>query len=121
MFAAAATFAQMVFDAALHTAKWLATKVFIVAAIAIVLPWALKGVLIWGFEYFVEYGREFSSLLLGYINTLSGDAVTIDVSLTGIGGYLAQQTGLIDYAAIIFSGWGIFWVIAVLAKTPGRI
>lgn len=119
MFAAAATFAQMAFDAAILAAKWLATKALMLALMMLVLPWVLKGVIIWAWQYFATYGREIASYTLELIGGLMGDAgVAIDINLTGIGGYMAIQTGLIDYSAIIFTGWGLYWVIAVLAKTP---
>ncbi len=124
MFAAAAIFAQMVFNASIQAAKWLATKAFVVAILAIVLPWVLKGFFIWAFEWIAAYGIDMVSAIIDYINSYlsqSSMQTQIDINLTGVGGYLAVKTGLIEYASIIFTGWGIYWVIAVLAKTPRMV
>lgn len=118
MFAAAATVAQMVFDLSVQTARWLATKVFIVALMATLLPWVLKGLFIWGFEYFVTYGRDIAQYVITAISAMMPEgSYDVNIELSGIGGYLAIQTGLIDYCSIIFTGWGLYWVIAILAKT----
>jgi hypothetical protein len=121
MFAAAATFAQMIHDDLVTFAVWLASKVFIVAIMAIMLPWILKGVFIWGFEYFVVYGREIANYILSSISSVTAGQYDFSIPLSGVGGYLAIQTGLIDYCSIIFTGWGIYWVIAVLAKSAPRL
>lgn len=121
MIDAAATIAQTFWFSLVYAARWLATKTLIIFLLMVVLPWVLKGILIWGFEYIVAYGREWGDLFMGLIGSLIGEAASTDVSvsLTGVGGFLAVKTGLIDYASIIFSGWGVYWVVAVLAKTPG--
>jgi len=122
MFAAAATVAKMFLDVSIHAAKWIAQKTLIVAVLAIVLPWVLREAMYWGFEYITVYGRSMAEQIMGYLNTLIGSAgVEVNIHLTGVGGYLAIQTGLIEYSSIIFTGWGLYWVVAVLAKTPTRI
>lgn len=119
MFAAAATVAQMLFDGAIHVARWLATKALIIAIMAIVLPWILREIIIWLFKYSETYGYTIYQLVNSYLSSfLSGSDVVIDLELTSIGGYLALQTGLVDYCSIIFTGWGIYWVVCVLAKVP---
>jgi hypothetical protein len=119
MFAAAATVAQMFFDSAVATAKWLATKTFLLYLIMVVLPWALKPVFIWAFEYIVAYGREYVNIFTQYIgSTLESHGVVLDIQLTGVGGYLASRTGLIEYASIIFSGWGLYWFVCVFSRVP---
>jgi hypothetical protein len=117
MFAAAATVAQMAFDAAVISAKFLATRVLLIALMGTMLPWVLKGVYIWGFEYLVTYGSKISDYMLSQISSATAGNFDVNIHLTGIGGYLAEVTGLIDYCSIIFTGWGIYWVVAVLAKT----
>jgi hypothetical protein len=121
MFAAAAIVASKVYDAAVMAAQWLAMRAFVIAIIAIMLPWVLRGVLGWGFNWMVTYGKEITSLIMDYINTATSGNVAVDIDLTGLGGYLAYHTGLLDYASIIFTGWGLYWVIAILAKTPRTI
>jgi hypothetical protein len=119
MFAAAATVAQMIFDGSIRVAQWLATKVFILSIVTIVLPWVLRYVLIWAFEWISIYGREVMTLIMTQISSLTGAAnIDIDINLSGVGGYLAAQTGLIEYCSIIITGWGLYWVVAILAKTP---
>jgi hypothetical protein len=123
MFAAAAIFAQMAYDAAKEAARWLATKTFVIVIIMVVVPSALKGVLLWLFDWLFTYGRDIASYLLSMMQSeiqASGMAESFAFQLTGPGGYLAIQTGLIDYASIIFTGWGVYWVVAVLAKMPTR-
>lgn len=117
MFAAAAIFAQMVFDKACDVAKFIATRALLLSLLAIGLPWVLKGVLMWGFDWVLTYGRVFGDQIMSYISAQAGSQ-TIAIHLSGIGGYLAEQTGLIDYCAIIITGWGLYWTVAVLAKTP---
>lgn len=123
MFASAAVFMQTFWLAAQEAAKWLATKALILAIMMLVLPFVLKGVIIWGFEWFAAYGREAFGMVMGAVGSLIGSSGEVvqssTLQLTGIGGYLAIQTGLIDYASIIFTGWGLYWIVAVLAKTPG--
>jgi hypothetical protein len=116
MFAAAATVAQMAFDLAVQTAKWLATKVFIVALMATLLPWVLKGFFVWAFEYFQIYGGDILQYFMDSISQVTGGSIDVNIELTGVGGYLATQTGLIDYCTIIFTGWGLYWVISVLSR-----
>ena len=116
MFAAAATFVEMAFNASLAAARWLATKALMVSLLAIVLPWVLKGFFIWGFDYFMTYGREIAGYLMNQLSTMTAGSYDIHIPLSGVGGYLAIQTGLIDYSSIIFTGWGIYWFIAVLPR-----
>ncbi len=119
MFAAAATFAQMVYDGAVRLAQFIATKALILAIMMLVLPWVLKSVMVWAFQYFTVYGRDIANYMMSFMSdALAGSGVAVDINLTGVGGYLAIMTGLIDYSAIIFTGWGLYWVVAVLAKTP---
>lgn len=120
MFAAAAIVLQTAFRASLEAAKFLATKALMVAIIAIVLPWAIKPVFIYAFEWIVKYGRTYGDLIMGFINSQTSTAgIDLNLTITGVGGFLAEQTGLIDYCSIIISGWGIYWTLAILAKTPG--
>lgn len=122
MFAAAAIVGEMLMNGGIAFARWLATKAFIIACMAIILPWVLKGVLSWAFEWIVAYGMEFFDYIMTFIRSMAGDAnIDIDINLTGVGGYFAVQTGLLDYASIIFTGWGIYWIIAILAKTPKAV
>ncbi len=122
MFAAAATFAQMVYDGAVRLAQFIATKALILAVMMLVLPWVLKKVMIWAFSYLTTYGRDIAEYVMSFMSGAIAEAgVEVNINLTGVGGYLAIMTGLIDYSAIIFTGWGLYWVIAVLAKTPRMI
>jgi len=126
IFGAAATVAQMVFDGAQRVAMFLARKVLLLAALTIVLPWVLKGFLIWSMDYIIVYGRDYVTFMHSFVqDILSSSDVTssfasgaVDFEITGIGGYLAMQTGLIDYCSIIITGWGLYWTVAILAKTP---
>ena len=124
MFAAAAIVSQTIFNAALAVAKWLATKAFIVACLTIVLPWVLKGFFMWGFNWIATYGREIAEYLMSILQSqVSSMGMDIDITLVGPGGYIAQMVGLPEYASIIFTGWGIYWYIAVFAKASplGRV
>jgi len=119
MFAAAAIVARWVWDAAVIVAKWLALKVFMLACLAVVLPWVLRGFFVWGFDWLTNYGSE----ILGFFTTAmqeqiaaAGMDASINLELTGIGGYFALKTGLIDYIAIISTGWGLYWMVAFLSK-----
>jgi hypothetical protein len=119
MFAAAAIIAQSFFHAAIEAAKWLATKAFILALMAIVLPWVLKPVLMWFFDYIITYGRQWTEFITGSVgNMVQASGVDLTYQIGGVGGYLATQTGLIEYASIIMTGWGLYWTVAILAKTP---
>ena len=117
MFAAAATFAQMVFDSARQVALWLATKVFVLAILTIVLPFVLRGVLIWFFKFLQTYGSSIFSFFQESISGVVQQAgIETHLELTSVGGYLALQTGLIDYCSIIFTGWGLYWFVVIYPK-----
>lgn len=119
IFGAAATVMQTFWMAAMEAAKFLATKALMLSIIAIVLPWAIKPVIIWAFEYIVKYGRDILSFFQSEVGqVVASSGMDLSYQLTGVGGFLAIQTGLIDYASIIFSGWGLYWAVAILAKTP---
>jgi len=118
VFAAAATFLQMALDVAVVAAQWIALRAFVIAIMMIVLPWVLRGALAWGFNWMVTYGRGISTMLLSYIQSATNGNVDVNIDLTGVGGYLAYQTGLLEYSSVIFTGWGLYWIVAVLAKTP---
>jgi hypothetical protein len=117
MFAAAATVAQMAFDLSVQIAKWFATKVLLISLLAIFFPFVMKGLFIWGFKYLITYSRVISEFVMDSVFIATQGTYEVNIELSGVGGYLAIQTGLIDYCAIIFTGWGLYWVIAVLAKT----
>lgn len=118
MFAAAAIVAQTIWQASVEAAKWLATKTLIIAVIMVLLPSAMKAVFLWGFDYIVVYGQQWADLFKSYIESQIGSqGLDLTIQFSGIGGYLAVQTGLIDYISILSAGWAIYWVVAVLAKS----
>jgi hypothetical protein len=118
MVAAAVLMARWVWDATLIAAQWIATRAFILAILAIGLPWVLKGVLVYAWNWFAEYGRGVATFFMDTISGYTSSAgLDIDIQLTGVGGYIASQVGLVDYASIIFTGWGLYWLVAVLAKS----
>jgi hypothetical protein len=129
MLAATATILQTVYQSAQALAVWLAGKVLIIALLMVVLPFVVKGIIIWMFEYMTTYGLEIAAWVSTFIaDQIEGSGLlgpggqtAMEVPLSGIGGYLAIQTGLIDYCSIIFTGWGLYWTIAVLAKTTPRL
>jgi len=124
MFAAAVLVARWIWDAVQKAALWIATKTLIILLLAIVMPWVLRKFFIWGFDFLTKYGTEYA----GYITTQIGDALTsaglqtnIDLELTGVGGYIALKTGLIEYISIITVGWGLYWVIVFTIKSGRKI
>lgn len=120
MFAAAAIVAQMAYDGALFLARWIATRLFFLALITTVLPWVLKGVYVWGFDYLMTFIKTSSSFVFDSISTYTQGSYDFDVTLTSVGGFLAVQTGFIDYCSIIITGWGIYWFIAIFPRRlPG--
>jgi hypothetical protein len=122
MVAAAVLAARWVWDAAVMVAQWLAQKVFIVAVMAILLPWVLKGVFVWVFNWFAAYGRDIAQFITSQVSTQIANAgVAIDIQMTGVGGYIAEMTGLVDYASIIFTGWGLYWYVCILSKSARMI
>lgn len=122
MFAAAAIVAKWVWEAALEVARWLAFKIFIVAVLVTVAPWVLKKVFIWTWDYGQGFILEMIGYVMSTINSyLVSAGIDVNINLTGVGGYLAIQTGLIDYAQIIFAAWGIYWTISLLSKVMGMI
>ena len=117
MHAALAIIYQTTIGVALAIARFIAFKVFILLILLIVLPYVLKKLFIWGMEYFQEYGHVISGYFSDLINTITGGEIEISMQLTSVGGYLAIKTGLIEYCAIIITGWGIYWTIALMSKT----
>lgn len=117
MFAAAAIVSRWIWDAVMYLARWTAVKLFVMGVLAIVLPWVLKGVLLWFWDFVSSYVFEFVGWVFGYISQAIADAgIDISINLTGVGGYLATQVGLIDYCSIIIAGWGLYWMVVLTTK-----
>lgn len=115
MFAAAATVAQTVWMAFVEVAKWLAMKTLVVGLLAIVLPWVLRHFLLWAIDFFAEYADVIFGALEGGISSLLQTTGYDDfaIHINSVGGFLAHQTGLIDYCSIIFTGWGLYWTVGL--------
>jgi len=124
MVAAAVLVARWIWDAVQKAALWIATKALIILLMAIVLPWVLRKFFIWGFDFLTKYGAEAASYITSQIGdalTSAGIQTTVDLELTGVGGYIALKTGLIEYISIITVGWGLYWVIVFTLKSGRKI
>lgn len=97
--------------------RWAATKIIAISLLTIVLPWVLKDSIQW----FWKVGESYRSTITEYVNqiianNLGGIAYNTTISLTSVGGYIANQIGLADYASILISGWSICWMIKILSR-----
>lgn len=124
MFAAAAIVAQSVWMAAMEVAKFIATRIMLIYILTLILPWILKSYFIYIIKFLETYGGKITS----YLGDMVGQATAgtpyegiIDIHLNSVGGYLAEQIGLIDYCSIIISGYAIAWVINMGRIAAGTI
>jgi len=116
MFAAAATLAHMALDISISVARWVSMRLLVVGLLTVILPRVLKGVFIWGFQYIERYGMVMVSHLMSTISQNSGESFDINMQLTGVGGYIANQIGLIDYCTILITNWGLIISISFLIR-----
>lgn len=97
--------------------KWAAAKLLLIAALTIVLPWVLKDVLIWFWTVGAEYRATIMSAINDQIATVAGQAgIDATLSITSVGGYIAQQIGLDTYFSILVSGFIICWSLKFISK-----
>lgn len=90
--------------------RWVIWKLFVLGCLVTVVPWLFKDGMNW-FWHVTETQRE---TIYQYFNSytstlLSGIDPNVVVKITSVGGYIANQIGLPDYAAIIVTAWGICW------------
>jgi hypothetical protein len=122
MFAAAAIFARWAWDSAMLIARWAAVKVLVTAILVTIVPWVLKNHMVWIYDLGYNFFTQIMSFVFGLFNQIIANAgIDIDINLSGVGGYIAGQVGLDDYALIIFSGWGIYWSIIIASKAFSMI
>lgn len=105
--------AMMWFAGAL-IARWLVFKLFIIGCLVVVLPWVLKN----GVTWFWDVTDTTRSQIAEYANTvlstlLSGIDPNIVINISSIGGYIANQIGLVEYASILVTAFGICWGIKI--------
>lgn len=98
-------------------ARWLVIKLFIIGCLVVVLPWVLKDGINWFWDA-TNSSRQtvmehFTSILNQQLSGINSDVI---IHLTSIGGYIANQIGLQDYATIIVTTWGICWGYKIGAK-----
>lgn len=91
-------------------ARWLVIKIFIIGCLVVVLPWVLKN----GVSWFWDVSDTARSQLAQYTNDLLGTLLSgidpnIVINISSIGGYIANQIGLVDYASILVTAFGICW------------
>jgi len=119
MFAAAVLVAQSIWSAAKAAALWIATKALVLYCLVFILPWVFRKFFVWGIDFFIKYGQEMASFVsteLGEMLQEAGMQTNINIELTGVGGYLAIQTGLVDYISIISTGWGLYWIVVLTLR-----
>lgn len=97
--------------------KWAATKVLVIGLLTIVLPWVLKDTLIW----FWSVSAQYRVLLFDYINSqivsVVGQAgINATLTITSIGGYIANQIGLLNYFTILVTGFTICWSLRFIGR-----
>lgn len=97
--------------------KWAAFKLLIVGFLVIVLPWVLKDTLIW----FWSVSSSYRSLVFEFVNQQIVDVIgqagiNASLSITSIGGYIANQIGLLNYFSILVTGFTICWSIRFIGK-----
>lgn len=97
--------------------KWAAAKVLLISLITIVLPWVLKDTLIW----FWSVSSSYRALLFEFISTqitgIVGQAgIQASLSITSIGGYIANQIGLLNYFSILVTGFTVCWSIRFIGR-----
>lgn len=91
-------------------ARWVVVKLFVIGCLVTVVPWVLKD----GVSWFWDVTESQRAALSTYTNNLlqqllSGIDPNIIINITSIGGYIANQIGLADYASILVTAWGICW------------
>lgn len=107
----------MMWIAGALVARWVIIKVFVIGLFVVVLPWVLKDGVNWFWDatdtsraIFLQYLQTYFAELLSFIDP------NIVINITSIGGYIAEQIGLADYAAIIFTALGVCWGYKIGAR-----
>ncbi len=97
--------------------KWAAAKVLLIAALTIILPWVLKDALQWFWKVGSAYRTEIITFINSQITDIIGSAgIDATLSITSVGGYIAQQIGLVNYFSILVSGFAICWALKFIGK-----
>lgn len=110
--------AKWIWEVGMYIARWLVFRKFTVFALAFILPWALRGVIIWFWNLIASKDsvvRDWASSFVA--DQAAALGFELDIQMTGVGGYLAQQTGLLEYCSIIITGWGLYWVVGLGFKS----
>lgn len=97
--------------------RWAAGKVLLISVMTIVLPWVLKDCLQW----FWKVGEEYRNQLLIFVTSqissvINQESFDTTLSITGIAGYIADQIDLVNYFAILVSGYTICWSLKFIGK-----
>jgi len=129
MFAAGVLVARWVWDVGNYIAHWIAWKGLMLLIMAFVLPSVFRKAIEWGFAYVTTYSSEmattatstFSTMINNLISTNLGVDWNINISLVGVGGFLAIHTGVLDYISIITSGWALAWGASMVTGGLGRL
>jgi hypothetical protein len=78
-----------VVNAAIAVARWLATKGLLLFLMYVALPIVLYNVL-------VHYGSDLYAYILGKVSESTGSLSTTTIQLTGLGGWIGAQLGIVS-------------------------
>lgn len=122
MLSAAVYLARWAWDVVRYVSAWLAYKSFALILIAVVLPVVLRKFFAWSWNFLAAHGINALEYVFGWIDQAMIDAgIAVDVNLTGVGGYIASQVGLIEYCSVIITGWALVWVIAIGMRSSALV
>jgi hypothetical protein len=110
--------AKWVWETAMYVARWLVFRKFTLFALAFILPWALRGVIIWVWNLIATNDAGVRDWMTTFVAQKASElGFELQIEMTGVGGYLAQQTGLLEYCSIIITGWGLYWFVGLGFKS----
>ena len=120
MFAAAVLVARWIWDGAKEVLKWIAVRAFAITLMILILPWVLRNIVIWFIKYMQIHGHgmvDYVTALMAEFFTNTGMETDINIELSGIGGFFAIHTGVIEYISILMTGYAAYWYIIFITKT----
>jgi hypothetical protein len=103
-------------------AAWLAYKKFALVLIAVFMPYILRGFFMWAWNFIAKHNQEMTIWFSGKAyDWLATAGIIVDLQLSGVGGYIANKVGLIEYCTVIITGWSLVWVIGIGMRTTALV